>query len=381
MRGKWKRVSAVGMITAATMGLMACSGKTSGGNEEVALKVGMVTDAGTIDDKSFNQGTWEGITRYQQDHPSTEIQHVQPNEASTQSFLEAIDNLVLAGNELIITPGFSFEEAIGQAQSLYPDVHFVLIDGQPLVGTDENEQPVYQIAENTVSISFCEQEAGFLAGVAAALETKTGKVGFLGGVRVPAVEKLGWGFVSGIAYANATLGTEVEVTDYLYQGTFTDVDAGKAIAGGMYDKGIDVIMHAAGGVGVGAINEAKTRAENGESVYIVGVDVDQYEEGLIDNGGSVILTSAMKYLANAAYNQISLFAGDLFPGGERIVMDATSNGVGLPQENPNLSEDTMTKVNKVFELIQSGEIQVPDSVETLEAYLIEQDSVFEGLVY
>ncbi len=362
MRGKWKRVSAVGMITAATMGLMACSGKTSGGNEEVALKVGMVTDAGTIDDKSFNQGTWEGITRYQQDHPSTEIQHVQPNEASTQSFLEAIDNLVLAGNELIITPGFSFEEAIGQAQSLYPDVHFVLIDGQPLVGTDENEQPVYQIAENTVSISFCEQEAGFLAGVAAALETKTGKVGFLGGVRVPAVEKLGWGFVSGIAYANATLGTEVEVTDYLYQGTFTDVDAGKAIAGGMYDKGIDVIMHAAGGVGVGAINEAKTRAENGESVYIVGVDVDQYEEGLIDNGGSVILTSAMKYLANAAYNQISLFAGDLFPGGERIVMDATSNGVGLPQENPNLSEDTMTKVNKVFELIQSGEIQVPDSV-------------------
>ena len=62
-------------------------------------------------------------------------------------------------------------------------------------------------------------------------------------------------------------------------------------------------------------------------------------------------------------------------------MDATSNGVGLPQENPNLSEDTITKVNKVFELIQSGEIQVPDSVETLEAYLIEQDSVFEGLVY
>lgn len=381
MRGKWKRVSAVGMITAATMGLMACSGKASGGNEAVALKVGMVTDAGTIDDKSFNQGTWEGIMRYQQDHPSTEIQHVQPNEASAQSFLEAIDNLVLAGNELIITPGFSFEEAIGQAQSLYPDVHFVLIDGQPLVGTDENEQPVYQIAENTVSISFCEQEAGFLAGVATALETKTGKVGFLGGVPVPAVEKLGWGFVSGIAYANATLGTSVEVADYIYQGTFTDVDAGKAIAGGMYDKGIDVIMHAAGGVGVGAINEAKTRAENGESVYIVGVDVDQYEEGLIPNGSSVILTSAMKYLANAAYNQISLFAGDLFPGGERIVMDATSNGVGLPQENPNLSEDTVTKVNKVFELIQSGEIQVPDSVETLEAYLIEQDSVFEGLLY
>lgn len=376
-----KFVANLSMMTLAAFGLVACSGGTSVQPDQSSVKVGMVTDAGTIDDKSFNQGTWEGIVGYQKDYPSTKIQYIQPTDATTQSFLEAIDNLVLAGNELIITPGFSFEEAIGEAQAIYPDVHFVLIDGQPLVGKDEEGNGIYEIGKNTVSISFSEQQAGFLAGVATALETETGKVGFLGGVEIPAVQKLGWGFVSGVAYANAHLGTAVEVADYIYQGTFTDVDAGKAIAGGMYDKGIDIIMHAAGGVGVGAINEAKTRAENGESVYIVGVDVDQYDEGLIQDGSSVILTSAMKYLSTAAYNQIALFAGDLFPGGESIVMDAASNGIGLPQENPNLSEETSSAVNEVFELIQSGAIEVPSSVEAVDAFLTEMDYAYTRLTY
>ena len=376
-----KFVANLSMMTLAAFGLVACSKEPTVQPDEASVKVGMVTDAGTIDDKSFNQGTWEGIVGYQKDYPSTKIQYIQPTDATTQSFLEAIDNLVLAGNELIITPGFSFEEAIGEAQVIYPDVHFVLIDGQPLVGTDEEGNGIYEIGKNTVSISFSEQQAGFLAGVATALETETGKVGFLGGVEIPAVQKLGWGFVSGVAYANAHLGTAVEVADYIYQGTFTDVDAGKAIAGGMYDKGIDIIMHAAGGVGVGAINEAKTRAENGESVYIVGVDVDQYDEGLIQDGSSVILTSAMKYLSTAAYNQIALFAGDLFPGGESILMDAGSNGIGLPQENPNLSDETMVKVNEVFGLIQSGEIEVPNSVEALDEFLTEMDYTYSRLTY
>lgn len=377
-----KMMTALTVATLATVGLVACSTDTeSPKTETTTIKVGMVTDAGTIDDKSFNQGTWEGVTRYSTDHPEVKSQYLQPKDATTESFLEAIDNLVLSGNELIITPGFSFEEAIGKAQSLYPDVKFVLIDGQPLVGKDESGNPQYEIGKNTVSIAFSEQEAGFLAGVASALQSQTGKVGFLGGVEVPAVQKLGRGFVAGVAYANAHLGTTTEVSDYLYQGTFTDVDAGKAIAGGMFDKGIDIIFAAAGGVGVGAINEAKSRAENGDDVYMVGVDVDQYDEGLLSDGRSVMLTSAMKYLANAAYQQIDAFVNETFKGGTSHLMNATSNGVGLPEENPNLTEETMTQVQEVFQLIQSGDLVVPQSVEDLDAFLTEMNYSFNRLNY
>ena len=180
-----KIITTLSVATLATFGLAACSNEVA--THEV-IKVGMVTDAGTIDDKSFNQGTWEGIKRYGDEHSEVQVQYLQPQDGSTQSFLEAIDNLVLSGNELIINPGFSFEEAIGKAQAQYPEVNFVLIDGQPLVGTDADGNPQYEIADNTVSISFSEHEAGFLAGIASALETKTGKVSFLGGVEVPAVQ-------------------------------------------------------------------------------------------------------------------------------------------------------------------------------------------------
>ena len=373
-----KIITTLSVATLATFGLAACSNEVA--THEV-IKVGMVTDAGTIDDKSFNQGTWEGIKRYGDEHSEVQVQYLQPQDGSTQSFLEAIDNLVLSGNELIITPGFSFEEAIGKAQAQYPEVNFVLIDGQPLVGTDADGNPQYEIADTTVSISFSEHEAGFLAGIASALETKTGKVSFLCGVEVPAVQKLGWGYVAGVAYANEYLETSVEVADYMYQGTFTDVDAGKDIAGGMFDKGIDIIMHAAGGVGVGAINETKTRAENGEEVYIVGVDVNQYDEGLLSDGSSIILTSAMKYLSNAAYQQIDAFVNGTFTGGESFVMNTKTNGVGLPEENPNLSEETTQTIKVVFAMIQSGEIVVPNSIETLDQFLTEMNYEFARLNY
>ena len=379
MTKRWNRMKTVGMIAVTASSLIACSAKTS--TEEDVLKVGMVTDAGTIDDKSFNQGTWEGIQRYAEEHEGVEAQYLQPADASTQSFLTAIDNLVLAGNEVIITPGFSFEEAIGQAQEAYPDIQFVLIDGQPLVGADAEGNPQYEIAENTVSISFSEQEASFLTGVASALTSKTGKVGFIGGVEVPAVQKLGWGYVAGVAYANANLGTDVQVIDYIYQGTFNDTQAGQVLASGMFDKEADVILQAAGLVGVGAMSEAKTRTEAGDKVYIVGVDVDQYEDGLMSNGSSIILTSAMKRIDQAAYNMLEKIEAGAFPGGEAILMNASLNGVGLPAENPNLTEEIVEAVQLVFEKIQSGDIQVPNSVESLNAYLTEQGSEFEGLNY
>ena len=198
-------------------------------------------------------------------------------------------------------------------------------------------------------------------------------------MEVPAVQKLGWGFVAGIAYANANLGTNVNFVDYLYQGTFTDFDAGKSISAGMYDQGADIILTAAGAVGVGAISESKTRVESGEEVFVVGVDVDQYEEGLLSNGQSTILTSAMKYLGEATYNQIDAYVNGQFEGGQRILMDISIDGVGLPQSNPNLSEKTIEEINTVVDLIKQGTIKVPKTKEELVTFLVKLKQNFENL--
>ncbi|HAX73830.1 MAG TPA: BMP family ABC transporter substrate-binding protein [Firmicutes bacterium] len=354
-----KLMSVFMLFVFAMTSLVACSSKDNAEGEASGskIRVGMVTDSGSIDDKSFNQGTWTGINQYAEEFPA-DVKYVQPSGETTEDYLSSIDNLVTAGYEMIILPGYKFEEALTTAQTANPEVKFVILDGEPA-----------EVNENSLSIFFTEHEAGFLAGVAAALQTKTGKLGFVGGMPIPPVERFGYGFLAGVAYANKTYGTTAEVIDYQYQGTFNDVAAGKTIAGGMYDKGIDIIFHAAASVGVGVINEAKTRAENDEEVYVIGVDVDQYEEGMTTKGNSVILTSAVKKIDVAAYENIKLFSEGNFPGGETLIMDAKQGGVGLPEENPNLTDDTVAKTDEVLEAIKSENIVVPSTKEALNEYL------------
>ena len=370
-----KKFSMLTIALAASLGLVACgTGEGDKGtttNGEAKIKVGMMTDSGTIDDKSFNQGTWEGIKRYESEKGSIVAQYIQPGGEATQDYLEAANNLLTAGNEMIIAPGFKFEEAIGKLQGENPETKFVILDGEPEGG----------VAENSVAIYFAEQEAGFLAGIAAALETKTGKVGFIGGMVIPAVQKFGYGFVTGVAYANANLGTNVEVADYLYNGTFNDVAGGQAQAGGMYDKGIDVVFVAAGGVGNGVIAEAKQRAEAGDDVYVIGVDVDQYGEGVTSNGNSIILTSSMKRLDVAVATQLTHWLNNEFKGGQVITMDYSQDGVGLPLNNPNLTESTIGQLKEVGKVLGEGGIKVPSTVEELHSFLEEYDYHVEGINY
>lgn len=349
----------------AMIALVACSsdkgesGSTTG-TDNVNFKVGMMIDSGTIDDKSFNQGTWEGILAYTKDHKGVKGQHVQPNGETTADYLSAADNLMMAGNNVIIAPGFKFEEAITELQTANPEVSFVILDGEPAT-----------MAENTTAIYFAEHEAGFLAGVAAALQSQTGKVGFIGGMKIPAVERFGWGYLAGVAYANENYATNVEVVDYQYQGTFYDVQGGQMMAGGMYDKGIDIIFSAAAAVGNGVINEAKARTEAGNKVYVIGVDVDQYDEGLMNDGSSVVLTSAIKRIDVAVYDTLKAYGEGNFPGGQIITMDAKTNGVGLPETNPNLTTDTQAKVDETLAEIQSGALVVPVTAEELDTFLSE----------
>lgn len=335
---------------------MSCNRGSGDADGEQPLRVGMVTDAGTIDDRSFNQGTWEGILRAENDFNIT-TRYLQPSGTTEADYVREITNLRDANFPLIITPGFKFETAIYQMQDRFPEVNFVLIDGEPNNGIfDENFSS--KVGDNTVSIFFAEHESGFLAAVAAALEIGEGEFGFIGGMEIPPVQKFNWGFQQGIAYANENLGTNIrlEARNVIYQGTFDDVAAGQQIAAQMYDRGIDAIFCAAGGVGVGAINEAKARAADG--VWIIGVDADQYEQGVYADGKSVVITSAMKAVDVAAYDMIKAQIEGNFPGGQTLIFDAENDGIGIPNENPNLSAATEQTVSEVLAQMKAGQIVV-----------------------
>jgi basic membrane protein A len=318
----------------------------------------MVTDSGTIDDKSFNQGTWEGIKRAEKDMGIT-IKYLKPAGTTEADYQKEIGNLIDAGYKFVVCPGFKFETSIFAAQDKYPQAKFVILDGEPH-SADYKE---YRIEKNVVAVYWSEQESGFVAGVAAAVEMKKAEFGFIGGMEIPAVQKYNWGWQQGIKYANANLGTNISIKpeNDIYQGTFNDVAAGQQLAASMYDKGVKVIFAAAGGVGVGVINEAKNRVTAGKDVWVVGVDVDQYNDGMLPSGKSVILTSAMKYLDRASYDMIKAELAGTFPGGQILRLDAKNDGIGIPEENPNLSQAAKDAAAKAMDALKAGTITVAAS--------------------
>lgn len=349
-------VMATGLVACGNSGDSGKSGETS--DKKAELKVGMVTDSGTIDDKSFNQGTWEGIVQAEEELGVSK-KYLQPGGEKPADYLKEISNHYEAGNKFIVTPGFKFESAIFEAQNKYEDAKFVILDGEP-----RNEKGDGVMAKNTVAIYFAEQESGFLAGVASAVQMKEANFGFIGGMKIPAVQKFNWGFQQGVKYANENLGTKIKIdkSNVIYEGTFNTSSAGQQIAAKMYDNGVNVIFTAAGGTGVGAITEAKARAQKGEEAWIIGVDVDQYAEGLYkDKDGkekSVILTSATKNIKKSTFDMIKSELDGKFPGGEILTYDAKNDGVGLPEQNPNLSEEAVKASNDAKGKIKSGEIKV-----------------------
>ena len=349
------------LLMAATLSagfMMGCDSSKSDSSSD-ATKIGMVTDSGTIDDKSFNQGSWEGIQKAK-DELGIEDKYLQPDGTTLADYSTKIKDLYDGGYKFIVAPGFKFELAIFEAQEKYKDAKFVLIDGVPNNGKDGDEK-VTKVGDNTVAISYAEHQAGFMAGVAASLELKEGDLGFLGGMEIPAVQKFNWGFQQGVAYANEKLGTKMTLKEenVQYQGSFDSAEAGQQIAATMFDRGVKAVFAAAGGTGTGAITEAKARQSKGQKVWAIGVDTDQYDEGIYADGKSAILTSAMKKIDQTTYSLVKDFVEkNEFPGGQSLVLDAAKDCVGLPAKNPNLSEATTKTCDEVFAKIKSGEIVV-----------------------
>ena len=351
-----KRLIALAMSGLMVTGLVGCGASEGEGND--VLKVGMVTDSATIDDRSFNQGTWEGIQAAEEAFGISST-YMQPAGETEADYATEIANLYDAGYDFIITPGFKFETAIYEAQAKYEDAKFVILDGTPNDGGENS-----LVADNTVSIYFAEEQSGFIAGVAAALEIGEGDFGFIGGMKIPAVQRFEIGFAEGIAYANENLGTSISLKEenVVYEGTFSNVAGGQQLAAQMYDSGVKAIFVAAGSVGIGAINEAKTQVAAGKEAWVIGVDSDQYEDGIYDeaNGKSVILTSAVKKINNASFDMIEAAINDQFPGGKTLVYSVNNNGVGIPEENPNLDSSVVETVNEILEKMKNGEVTVSD---------------------
>ena len=363
--------SAVSASTAASASSAAAASTASASSAAASsaapdLKVGMVCNAISIDDKSFNQATWEGITRAQKDF-GIETKYLIASEQNTEGFEQAISNLYDTGYRMIVTPGYTFAKAIFDAQTMYPDCKFVILDSAPQ--DDGADQPT--IAQNSVGIDYAAQQAGFVAGFACALQLKEGEFGALFGQEITPTKLFKTGFQQGVIYANENYDCKIKMRDenFVWSGSFSDAALGQQITAQLYNSGCNLVYCACGTTALGGFNEAKARAEKGEDVWVVGCDVDQYDDGLLADGSkSVTMTSTMKNLANSTYDEIKAALDGTFVGGQLITFDASNDGVGIPATNPNLSDEVQSEANKILEKIKNGEITVSTDDTDVSAY-------------
>ncbi|MBR6801512.1 MAG: BMP family ABC transporter substrate-binding protein [Eubacteriaceae bacterium] len=334
-----KKLLAVLLAGLMLLSFAACGDKE---DENTAIELALVTDKGTIDDRSFNQGAWEGLVKYATENNIT-YQYYQPVEQSMNSYYDTIKIAVDAGAKVVVCPGYLFENAVHKAQKDFPEVKFIFIDGAPSNVTDastmatyDNTDPDYTIAENTYSIFYKEEQAGFLAGYAAVKEGFT-KLGFMGGMAVPAVVRFGYGYVQGAEYAAKEMGVEVEMK-YHYTGDFSATPEAQAKAAAWYTSGTEIIFGCGGAVG----NSAMAAATAAGGKYVIGVDVDQSGES------DTVITSAMKDLAKSVYDGIAAFYAGTFPGGKSLSLGADVNGVGLPMATSKFTTFTQADYDAIY---------------------------------
>ncbi|MDF0725125.1 BMP family protein [Cytobacillus sp. S13-E01] len=324
--------------------------------EAVDFKAGLVTDTGGVDDKSFNQSAWEGLTQFGNEFGLTEGEEYRYLQSEKEAdYIPNLGKFADGGYDVTFAAGFLLEDAVQTAAEQNTSANFVLIDS---LLADENWNTVW--LDNVANVTFEEHEGSFLVGVAAALHTKTNKVGFVGGVDSPLIKKFENGFKAGVKAVNPS----IEVIPQ-YAGDFNKPEIGTSIASTMYTQGADIIYHAAGGTGNGVFTEAKNRKNNGEDVWVIGVDRDQHEEGMPEN---VTLTSMIKRVDVSVYEIAKQAMEGNFPGGKETVFGLEENGVGISPTTENLSEDTLKQIDEYKEKILSGEITVPRTDEEFASF-------------
>ncbi|MCF6410629.1 BMP family lipoprotein [Pseudalkalibacillus salsuginis] len=355
------------MVLAAGTLLSACgsdeSDSGSGDKKEDGFKVAMVTDTGGVDDKSFNQSAWEGLQEFGKENDLEEKKGYNYLQSENQSdYRPNLNSLVRQNFDLIYGIGFLMQEDIQKVAEQQKEAQFALVDS---VAVDADGKPL----ENVASITFKEHQGSFLVGLVAGLQSKSNKIGFIGGVESELISKFENGFKAGVLTANP----DAEVT-VQYAGDFNDASKGATIASALYGQGVDVIYHAAGGTGSGVFTEAINRKKNGEDVWVIGVDRDQFEEGIYDKGNnkSVTLTSMVKRVDTAVFEVSTQTKEGNFPGGQIVEFGLEENGVGIAPTEDNVSEESLEMVREYKEKIVSGEVEVPKTAEEFETFKSEK---------
>ena len=322
--------------------------------EGVIKKVALVTDVGTIDDESFNQATWQGVKAYCEAN-GIEYTYYQPTEDSTDARCISIDQAIKEGANVVVMPGYLFGGSIVREQEKYPEVYFIAVD----VGAGdltEDYATYYDPAKNVVCATFAEEQAGYLAGYAVVKDGKT-KLGFLGGMAVPAVIRYGYGFVQGADAAAAAKGVKVEMNySWLYGASFQASNELQTMAAGWYQNGTEVIF-ACGG----SMFQSVAAAASAEDAKVIGVDVDQSFES------DTVITSAMKGIGQAAQTALkaaesddtwAAFIGD---GNTNITLGAKDNAVGLPTATWSLTGWTVEEYEQMLADIVAGKVVIDGS--------------------
>ena len=309
-------------------------------------KVALVTDVGTIDDESFNQACWQGVEAWCTAN-GVEYTYYQPTEDSTDARVLSIAQAIAEGADAIVMPGYLFGATLTIVMEAYPDTKFIAVD----VGAGDlgGAEPM----ANTACFTFAEEQAGYLAGYAAVKDGYT-KLGFLGGLAVPAVIRYGFGFVQGADAAAAEMGTPIEI-NYTYGGQFFGDANITAKMEGWYSNGTQVVFACGGGIYTSAVEAA-----NNYGGKVIGVDVDQYYVN------DCIITSAMKQLQNVTETVLDAAhkgTFDVYGGKVSNFSLAEGEYVGLPTAEGSwrLSTFTVEEYEAVKAQIASGALVVDNN--------------------
>jgi basic membrane protein A len=336
------RLAAVAALSCLLVGAAACGSdkpEEGGAGESGGFRVGMVFDVGGKGDKSFNDSAYRGML-HAADEFGIDYTEFEPGQDADRE--TGLRKLAQAGYDMIIGVGFLFSDAIKKVAMDYPEVEFACVD--------YDVRPGEELPPNLAGLKFREEEGSFLVGILAAMFSKTGRIGFVGGMDIPLIHKFEAGYIAGAKHVNP--GVSVTVA---YAGTtpqaFADPAKGKELALLQYGRGVDVIYHASGSTGNGVIEAAR---ETGK--YVIGVDSNQ---NYMAPGH--VLTSMVKRVDNSVYMTIKAAIDGDFTGGLHE-FGLAEDGVGYAIDEHNesmISEEMLEAVEDAKAAIVAGEIVVP----------------------
>lgn len=299
------------------------------------LRIGLVTDVGKVTDGTFNQFAYEGLKRAEKDL-GVEVNFIET--VNSADYEKNIDQFATQGYDLIIGVGFLMGDAIKAAAAKYPDVRFAIVD----YAYDET-------IPNVRGLVFAEDEAGYLVGAMGALVSKTGKIGVVGGVEIPPVQKYVMGYEKGAKSVNP----DIQVLQ-VYIPSFTDPGQGAEAAKNQIAEGADVIFGAGGQTGSGGIQEAAN-----QKVWAIGVDQDEYNTTFKGGPAPYLLTSGLKRVDNAVYDTIKSLVDGTFEGG-LYVGTAANGGVDYAEfhdANPENKDEIKAKIDEIKKGLADGSIK------------------------